>query len=528
MAGGTDDHGAVLGDWAISNPSPRTFFSPIMGGEEIGNSGGGLAERMAARVRFNAPRLNTVKVSSSEAQSTYLTIPPGLSPTTLLDSLVFLSNSLFSFALSNSNNFKDSPFEEFDSSSFVFNPYAEPNSLHFPGGGTKLPPASNLHESYTKNSVQVQSEQYLQVENRQADKFQFGNRTDLHQNDLLHQSIEKESNGKNIYSEPNETSSISGILKNSPPPNDQQDGGEGERGNAEMSTITVGIGASSEDGYNWRKYGQKQVKGSEFPICYFKCTHPNCQVKKKVERSQEGHITEIIYKGDHNHPKPSPNRRSGLGSLNPPSDMQLDLPENSVADCDSVWESSQRGGSIAGSDIKNDNLDVGSSLVLSPEFCNPSTSMQAKVGPCFENSDALNISTVSNDEEDGDRGTHGSASLGYEGEGDESESKRRKIDACALEMSGATRSIREPRVVVQKTSEVDILDDGYRWRKYGQKVVKGISLLIDASWRIMWVNMGEQKVAVFSKKRGTLYNIKKVRAFYINIFQIGAFYKITL
>jgi hypothetical protein len=33
--------------------------------------------------------------------------------------------------------------------------------------------------------------------------------------------------------------------------------------------------------------------------------------------------------------------------------------------------------------------------------------------------------------------------------------------------------VREPRVVVQTTSEIDILDDGYRWRKYGQKVVKG-------------------------------------------------------
>jgi WRKY transcription factor 2 len=40
-------------------------------------------------------------------------------------------------------------------------------------------------------------------------------------------------------------------------------------------------------------------------------------------------------------------------------------------------------------------------------------------------------------------------------------------------MVAASRAIREPRVVVQTTSEVDILDDGYRWRKYGQKVVKG-------------------------------------------------------
>jgi WRKY transcription factor 33 len=33
--------------------------------------------------------------------------------------------------------------------------------------------------------------------------------------------------------------------------------------------------------------------------------------------------------------------------------------------------------------------------------------------------------------------------------------------------------VREPRVVVQTMSDIDILDDGYRWRKYGQKVVKG-------------------------------------------------------
>nr|6J4F_B Chain B, Probable WRKY transcription factor 2 [Arabidopsis thaliana]6J4F_F Chain F, Probable WRKY transcription factor 2 [Arabidopsis thaliana] len=63
-------------------------------------------------------------------------------------------------------------------------------------------------------------------------------------------------------------------------------------------------GAPAEDGYNWRKYGQKLVKGSEYPRSYYKCTNPNCQVKKKVERSREGHITEIIYKGAHNHLKP--------------------------------------------------------------------------------------------------------------------------------------------------------------------------------------------------------------------------------
>lgn len=71
----------------------------------------------------------------------------------------------------------------------------------------------------------------------------------------------------------------------------------------------------SEDGYNWRKYGQKQVKGSENPRSYYKCTAPNCPMKKKVERSEmDGQITEIVYKGSHNHPKPQSTKRSSSSS----------------------------------------------------------------------------------------------------------------------------------------------------------------------------------------------------------------------
>lgn len=66
----------------------------------------------------------------------------------------------------------------------------------------------------------------------------------------------------------------------------------------------------NDDGYNWRKYGQKQVKGSEFPRSYYKCTHSNCPVKKKVERSLDGQVTEIIYKGQHNHQPPQPIKRT--------------------------------------------------------------------------------------------------------------------------------------------------------------------------------------------------------------------------
>ncbi|KAK4799392.1 hypothetical protein SAY86_024757 [Trapa natans] len=61
---------------------------------------------------------------------------------------------------------------------------------------------------------------------------------------------------------------------------------------------------ASVDGYNWRKYGQKNVKGNEFIRSYYKCTHPNCLVKKQVERSLEGQIIDTVYFGQHDHPKP--------------------------------------------------------------------------------------------------------------------------------------------------------------------------------------------------------------------------------
>lgn len=39
-------------------------------------------------------------------------------------------------------------------------------------------------------------------------------------------------------------------------------------------------------------------------------------------------------------------------------------------------------------------------------------------------------------------------------------------------MKAIRRKVREPRFCFKTMSEVDVLDDGYKWRKYGQKVVK--------------------------------------------------------
>ncbi len=40
------------------------------------------------------------------------------------------------------------------------------------------------------------------------------------------------------------------------------------------------------------------------------------------------------------------------------------------------------------------------------------------------------------------------------------------------EVVPTSRTTREPQYSLH-TSDVDCLDDGYRWRKYGEKVVKG-------------------------------------------------------
>lgn len=85
--------------------------------------------------------------------------------------------------------------------------------------------------------------------------------------------------------------------------------------NSQSDVKGNGVSMPSDDGYNWRKYGQKHVKGSEFPRSYYKCTHPNCEVKKLFERAHDGQITEIIYKGTHDHPKPQPARRYSAGAI---------------------------------------------------------------------------------------------------------------------------------------------------------------------------------------------------------------------
>ncbi|KAL7094691.1 hypothetical protein ACP275_11G119600 [Erythranthe tilingii] len=155
------------------------------------------------------------------------------------------------------------------------------------------------------------------------------------------------------------------------------------------------------DGYNWRKYGQKHVKNSECPRSYYKCTHLDCPVKKKVEKSLDGVVLDITYKGQHNHDIPKPNNKR--------AEKKTVLPSQGRIETDRA------------NDVMGDR-----SIVL------------------------------------------------FDGDDEERVAKKRSLEIEAS-MSASThhQNVGEAKIVLQTRSEVDLLVDGYKWRKYGQKVVKG-------------------------------------------------------
>ncbi|KAK9078149.1 hypothetical protein SSX86_002206 [Deinandra increscens subsp. villosa] len=215
------------------------------------------------------------------------------------------------------------------------------------------------------------------------------------------------------------------------------------RRNAENVTVLAKSGHSDQgvtfskptgDGYNWRKYGQKLVKGNTFVRSYYKCTFATCPARKQVERTNDGNITEINYLWKHEHPKPSHKLVKGSAFVLPVQSRTSDMPSE---DHSSVLPATTR-------DHEVSETDAHDQLVVVPVREN---NVEAAVKANETKSEITDDISP--------------------------ESKRRKIETPSMNEGVSTKTNCEPRVVVQTTSVVDIVNDGFRWRKYGQKLVKG-------------------------------------------------------
>ncbi|KAF8012905.1 hypothetical protein BT93_I0921 [Corymbia citriodora subsp. variegata] len=195
----------------------------------------------------------------------------------------------------------------------------------------------------------------------------------------------------------------------------------------------------TEDGYNWRKYGQKQVKGCGYPRSYYKCSHLNCLVKKKVEHSLDGRITEITYRGEHQHEMPQVKKTSKDGN-------NLNRSTNSLAKSQVVLQG-QNGRQSAPAMLRSGHDEESSQAI------------------------ALNTSGLSNHVELDDAKLKGDGSDVDNDDVDAGDDE--PIHKQRIVPIPSSKYVTEPRIILQTRSEVDLLDDGFKWRKYGQKVVKG-------------------------------------------------------
>lgn len=71
----------------------------------------------------------------------------------------------------------------------------------------------------------------------------------------------------------------------------------------QISICGTGLEGPHEDGYSWRKYGQKDILGANHPRAYYRCTHRHtqgCLATKQVQKSDGNSTTfEVTYKGRH-------------------------------------------------------------------------------------------------------------------------------------------------------------------------------------------------------------------------------------
>ncbi|KAI4344296.1 hypothetical protein L6164_011542 [Bauhinia variegata] len=205
-------------------------------------------------------------------------------------------------------------------------------------------------------------------------------------------------------------------------------------GGKTLSAVSVAK-TSASDGYNWRKYGQKQVKSPTGSRSYYRCTHSDCYAKKIECCDHSGHVVEIVYKSQHSH--------------DPPRKKTNSARESKVA-------------SSNGSAVEN-SVPEHPIRLLSDSNPSPYSKELPQEAP---------FSAEKKQQNSSDLGENGKLILKEEHINEPEQKKRTKKSDIAYPDS-PVKPGKKPKFVVHAAGDVGISGDGYRWRKYGQKMVKG-------------------------------------------------------
>ncbi|XP_056176765.1 probable WRKY transcription factor 32 isoform X2 [Syzygium oleosum] len=198
---------------------------------------------------------------------------------------------------------------------------------------------------------------------------------------------------------------------------------------------TSDVKASRGDGYNWRKYGQKQVKSPKGSRSYFRCTNSECSAKKIECSDLSSDTIETVYRSSHNHDPPQ-----------------------------KVRDGRQR------SRVKSARIIVESEVVEHP------VRMLTESDPSVASREQKNElpSSVPGREIEKANGFDANDGIVAKQENDNNpEPKPRGKKNRLFRSSSPLKPGKKPKFVVHAAGDVGISADGYRWRKYGQKMVKG-------------------------------------------------------
>ncbi|EOA37477.1 hypothetical protein CARUB_v10011619mg [Capsella rubella] len=348
----------------------------------------GLGQRLAARVGFSPPPLDTENISPSAASLRSSTtvpppvsaIPPGFIPSTLLQSpnMVTDSSQMIPAPSSDTNYGPQGMVEtsgEGNAPTLIFNndhPYQPVNadlplldvfddvpteeSVYLPTYetdhvepiGDSLVPNSFEHEFVGDANVNfISNEGTESVKDSESDDeldfdFEFEDEdeaeAEAEDNDEDKAEDEDEDNDEDGNEDEDEDDEEDENDEEEADHDDEADFDDAEpsspkRRKFEASSNMIGATRTNkaqrvilqmesdednpEDGFRWRKYGQKVVKGNPNPRSYFKCTNNDCNVKKHVERGADNFkILVTSYDGIHNHPPPPARCRINSGPRN--------------------------------------------------------------------------------------------------------------------------------------------------------------------------------------------------------------------